>query len=70
MSEWISVKKKKPKLGQEVLIWDESRHEVSLEFFLQHPNGEYIWGFDEMLPTFRFTDEYITHWMPVPEGPK
>jgi hypothetical protein len=69
--EWISVKDRLPKLYEDVLLYD------GYEVFAGN-----IRGIDkENLITWKaqpcdsecygwYKDEYITHWMPLPEPPK
>lgn len=60
--EWISVKERLPKPGQEVLLWATGAP-------LQKTYSRYDMGVynpDIYQPWW----DYVTHWMPLPEPPK
>jgi hypothetical protein len=67
MSEWISVKERLPKYGQQVLAFDCIEDCVDVMSFEPEenncPEGWYTsswWHRDE---------DDVTHWMPLPEPP-
>lgn len=67
--KWIKFKTKKPKIGQDILLYDLESDEIYLETFWKHSCGEYVFGFDPMLPTFRYDEDRFQYWMPLPDGP-
>ena len=73
MAEWISVKKRLPEFGQQVLIWHCAEHEPlskgTVELATYEPGenfGEkYAWSCDEYdLPL-----EDVPLWQPLPAPP-
>ena len=67
MSEWISVEKELPKLGQRVLAWAENGKNQTKDLMLQvgfAGEDHWIYGYhnNNMVG--------VTHWQPLPEPPK
>jgi len=75
MSEWISVKDKKPKDGEWVIIlefddcWPPCDDAIS---FCTFKDGHFWYNYDKCDPfqTRYCLDEYATHWMPLPSSPE
>lgn len=70
--KWISVKDKKPKKDQRVLVYDRLHNEITIG---EPPigNDDFWWVAEGFDPYNRYpikTSPYITFWMPLPEPPK
>ena len=76
--KWISVRKQKPPLDTEILVFQRYPHGTDIK------KGEYIRPRNKKRPVFGcdierekdgyvyggFPLEHVTHWMPLPEPPK
>lgn len=67
MSEWISVKDKKPDLYHETrYLFVNGKREVTYGYAFDIEDDERVWINDMN----RETNEIATHWMPLPRPPK
>ncbi len=57
---WIPVSERLPEAGVEVLLFDDHSDYLT-DRLLRVENGEPVWMCD---------DDYVTHWMPLPNPPE
>lgn len=71
--QWISVKDQLPEDDQRVLVLDACGKVRICKHTLwedRNTSGEfYLWDYDDDCNSF-YSDEEVTHWMPLPEPPK
>lgn len=70
--KWISVKDQSPKHMQEIKVYVENPYSGSFE---RNENAVFLWFKGEEQGSFYDSNEQIhleniTHWMPLPKGPK
>lgn len=86
MSEWISVKDRLPEKGQIVLVhqiysWEKFEKGAAVTIGRLCQSDYPHWEFQHYRPDFRSGtlldndiicpgNEYVTHWMPLPEPPE
>ncbi len=75
MTEWISLKDRYPEESQSVIAWVECDlcrkkidhgHHLADYGYLPHSSKEMVWLGDR----WNHINPNVTHWMPMPEGPK
>lgn len=67
MSEWISVKDKKPEINETVLMVVSCGGSTDQVFCGFLSKSEKYYSHEESDPTYDYS---VTHWMPLPEPPK
>lgn len=70
-TKWISVKDKFPEEFERVLVWRNNIIDIEdkIHVGFLHPKGIFYgsqWG---LLDDDLYTDNSVTHWMPLPEPP-
>lgn len=65
-SEWINVRDRLPQNGNNVLVWLEYEH---AKIGRMH-YGKWLVNVDNGLRQSRCGHYTVTHWQPLPEGPK
>lgn len=71
MQEWISIRERKPENRCPVLVYVES-HGVKIAWIDKAGwlSNSLCWWFENESDNECELDDYITHWMPLPEPPK
>ena len=73
-TEWISVKESLPSFGEPVLVWVAAgiaRDAQIVISVLENLVGQHtIWHGDSPIFDERKVQSLITHWMPLPRGPR
>ena len=69
MTEWISVKKKKPARNAFVLVYDHCDGDIFIGSIRKHKSGSLYWYSEDNFPMYTVSSNIITHWMPLPEPP-
>lgn len=64
MCEWISINERKPKYGQQVLVYRKSK-----KMCAPHVSMCTYYG-DRGANEFSRRTQYVTHWIPLPKPPK
>ena len=68
MTEWNKTKEEKPDVGDSYLCVVVSGHERYIDV-LCRTNYKYPW-MENTYEGYEYTDDEVTHWMPLPELPK
>lgn len=69
MSEWISVEERLPEDRQNVLTYWAEKQRVQLQTcYHKWSGGRTGWWMGGQ--NLAMSDGYVTHWMPLPEGPE
>lgn len=59
---WIPIRDVLPGFEKDVLVWYEYYNQVGITQLLYQDKRGWHWSGN--------SDHYITHWMPLPRGPK
>lgn len=69
MTEWNKTKEKKPNVGYSYLCVVVSNHERYIDILSRTNDKKYPW-IENTYEGYDYTDDEVTHWMPLPEPPK